>query len=88
MNTIKRSEISSKTRLTCALLCWFTGFLGIHRFYVKKTGTGIIMLLTFGGLGIWVIVDFILILTGHFYDKEGKRIFAWQDETATIIEDA
>lgn len=88
MYTIKRSEISPKTRITCALLCWFVGWLGIHRFYVKKTGTGILMLLTLGGLGIWVIVDFILILTGHFYDKDGKLIFDWQNETATIIEDA
>ena len=46
------------------------------------------MLLTLGGLGIWVVVDFILILTGNFYDKDGKRIFDWQNETATIIEDA
>jgi len=35
---------SPKSRLAAALLCWFIGFLGIHRFYVGKVGTGILIL--------------------------------------------
>ena len=32
------------------------------------------MILTLGGLGIWTLVDFIVILCGNFKDKEGKLI--------------
>jgi len=57
-----------------ALLCFFLGGLGVHRFYVGKIGTGILMIFTLGGLGIWLIIDFIMILTGSFKDKEGKDL--------------
>ena len=56
------------------LLCFFLGGLGVHRFYAGKVGTGIIMLLTFGGLGIWIMIDFIIIATGNFKDKDGLFI--------------
>ena len=57
-----------------ALLCFFLGGLGVHRFVVGKIGTGIVWLLTFGCFGIGVLVDFIMILCGAFTNKEGKKI--------------
>jgi len=56
------------------LLAFLLGVIGAHRFYVGKTGTGILMLLTFGGLGIWLLIDLILIVTGQFTNKAGEKI--------------
>jgi Predicted membrane protein len=49
----------------------FLGFLGVHRFYVGKIGTGILMLLTGGGLFIWDLIDLIMICANKFTDKQG-----------------
>lgn len=57
-----------------AIVCFFLGELGIHRFVVGKIGTGILWLFTFGLFGIGYIVDFIMILCGTFTDKTGNRI--------------
>jgi TM2 domain-containing membrane protein YozV len=65
---------SSKSKLVAALLCLFLGYLGIHRFYVGKVGTGILWLVTGGIAGIGVIVDFIMILVGSFTDSEGYYV--------------
>jgi TM2 domain-containing membrane protein YozV len=71
-------------------LAFFLGQLGIHRFYVGKVGTGIVMLLltiigyatlsfvvgffVLAVVGIWILVDFIMILMGKFKDKNGLLI--------------
>ncbi len=65
---------SSKGFVPAFLLCAFLGVFGFHRFYAGKIGTGILMLLTFGGLGIWTLIDSIMLLTGGFRDSEGKLI--------------
>lgn len=54
------------------LLSLFLGGMGADRFYVGKVGTGIAKLLTLGGLGVWSIVDLILVLTNNLKDKQGR----------------
>ncbi|MFD1992351.1 MULTISPECIES: TM2 domain-containing protein [Paenibacillus] len=65
---------SRKSNLVSLLLCIFFGYLGIHRFYVGKVGTGLLMLFTAGLGGVWVIVDIIIIILGKFRDKEGYEL--------------
>lgn len=65
---------SEKGFVPTVLLCFFLGALGAHRFYVGKVGTGILQLFTLGGLGIWVLIDFILIVIGKFKDKHGNVV--------------
>ena len=67
-------EKSEKDWLTTLLLCIFLGGIGVHRFYAGKIETGILQLLTAGGCGIWVLIDLIMIITGSFTDKDGKKI--------------
>jgi TM2 domain-containing membrane protein YozV len=50
---------------------------GGHRFYVGKTGTGIVWLLTGGCFLIGFIIDLALIIIGQFYDKSGKPVMVW-----------
>jgi TM2 domain-containing membrane protein YozV len=63
---------SEKSNTVALLLCFFLGFLGAHRFYVGKIGTGVLMLLTLGGLGIWNLIDFIIIIVQKFTDSDGN----------------
>lgn len=65
---------SDKSKGTAAVLCFFFGAFGAHRFYAGKVGTGILYLFTGGVSGIGCIVDFILILCGVFDDGDGLPI--------------
>lgn len=69
--------ISDKRILLAFLLCFFFGVFGVHRFYAGKIVTGVVQLLTFGGFGIWWLVDLILIVTGNLRDGDGRRITEW-----------
>ncbi len=68
------ADYSPKNKVVAALLCFFLGVFGIHRFYVGKIITGILMIITFGGLGIWALIDFIIICFGGFKDSNGKLL--------------
>ena len=58
------------------LLCIFLGWMGAHRFYVGKIGTGILMLIKIpSGISIiWAIIDLILIFSGKFTDRNKNEI--------------
>jgi hypothetical protein len=63
--------VSNKSFLVTWLLSLLVGIFGVDRFYLGKVGTGLLKLFTFGGLGIWALVDLILVLTNKQRDKNG-----------------
>lgn len=65
---------SSQSKMTALLLCIFLGCIGAHRFYTGHNVSGVLYILTFGLLGIGVLVDFISIICGTFRDKNGKTL--------------
>ena len=69
--------ISPQSRAAAAVLCFFLGVIGVHRFYVGKIGTGVAQIVTLGGLGIWVLIDLITILVGSFRDIEERVLINW-----------
>jgi hypothetical protein len=71
---LKHNKGSFKNYTTTLLLCLIFGLFGIHRFYVGKIFTGILMLLSIGCFGIWTIIDLILINLGIFKDRKGDLL--------------
>lgn len=69
-----------KNKLTAILLSIFTGGLGIDRFYLGYTGLGVLKLLTAGGLGVWSLIDLIMICTGSLRPADGSP---WEAELRT-----
>lgn len=87
---VTESVISNKSWGVAALLAFFLGMLGIHRFYLGKVGSGVVMLLLsfIGGITLsffvgailllivafWSVIDFFLILFNVLKDSEGRKL--------------
>lgn len=65
---------SRRDYVIALVLSVVVGTLGVDRFYLGKVGTGILKLITFGGLGIWWLIDLVLIALKKLTDKQGYRL--------------
>lgn len=78
---VPRRRRSDRNKIVAALLAFFIGTLGVHRFYLGRTGSGIAMLVlscTLIGLlvtGPWALVDFVryLIMSDEDFDRRYAR---------------
>ena len=66
-----QKEVQSKIMM--AVVCWFIGVLGIHRLMMGHKNWWL-MLITFGGCGIWALIDLIQILTGGLKMADGRDL--------------
>lgn len=78
------SQRSPKSATATLLLCLFLGAFGIHRFYAGRFWTGLLMLLTLGGLGIWTLIDIIIIASCAFKDGKGKTLIFVKHEGSLV----
>jgi hypothetical protein len=76
----EQPEISERSRGVAVALGFFGGFFGLHRFYVGKTQSGVAMIVTFGGLGIWWLYDMVLLASGEFRDVDDLPLRNWAVE--------
>jgi hypothetical protein len=75
---------TGRTFVATWLFALLLGFWGADRFYLGKVGTAIAKLLTLGGLGVWVLVDLILVLVGAQRDVEGRPLVGFQEHRRVV----
>ncbi|HOG45612.1 MAG TPA: TM2 domain-containing protein [Anaerolineae bacterium] len=63
-----------KNKTTTLILSILLGTLGVDRFYLGYTGLGILKLITLGGVGVWWLIDVIMIATGKLNDAKGQPL--------------
>lgn len=70
-------EVSERSRAVALTLGLVGGFVGLHRFYAGRIHSGVIQIITLGGLGVWWLYDLVLLVTGEFRDAEELPIRRW-----------
>lgn len=74
----QNQPVSNRTNedrwLIALILCILVGSLGVHRFYTGNIVTGVLMLITLGGCGVWTIIDLIMIAANTYRDGNGNTL--------------
>jgi len=70
--------VSDRSRGVALALGFFGGWFGLHRFYVGKVKTGVLMICTIAGLGLWWLYDMVLLAAGEFRDADDLPLKRWR----------
>lgn len=73
-----RDNQPQRSFLVTFFLSLFLGIFGADRFYLGKTGSALAKLFTFGGFGVWYLIDLILLLANKAFDKQGRELLGYQ----------
>jgi TM2 domain-containing membrane protein YozV len=69
--------VSERSRSVALILGLLGGVFGLHRYYAGRTESGVWMLLTLGGMGMWWLYDMVMVVAGEFRDREGLPLRNW-----------
>jgi len=70
--------VSPCSRSVALILVILLGVFGGHRFYAGRIGSALGMLFTLGGLGIWWLIDIVVVASGNLRDHDGKQVSEWE----------
>lgn len=73
---VNGNQVNNKQRhfLAVFFISFLWGTFGVDRFYLGKYWTGLLKLITFGGLGLWTLVDLTMVMSGSMRDKNGNEM--------------
>jgi TM2 domain-containing membrane protein YozV len=71
---VQQMKNSEKDWMITLILAILVGGLGIDRFYSGSILLGVLKLVTLGGLGLWWLIDLIMLVTGNYKDGDGNPI--------------
>ena len=71
---VNQIAVSDKNFLLVATLCFVLGVFGVHRFYCSRIMSEFLMVFTIGGLGIWALVDFVIVFLASSLTLRAERL--------------
>ena len=71
VSAVEKATEGGKSQIVAFILALIVGLLGAHRFYLGYPIEGLIMIFTFGGCGIWALIDILRIAMNDFKPKGG-----------------
>ena len=71
---VEQMKNSERDWMVTLILSILVGGLGIDRFYTGSILLGVLKLVTLGGLGLWWLIDLIMLVTGNYKDGDGNPV--------------
>ena len=84
-NNLSDKLPGKKSHVVTIVLSLFLGLFGCDRYYLGKIGTGFLKMITFGGFGIWYLIDIILVLTNQTLDVSGQKLEGQNKRNPVIL---